>query len=301
MIISSLPAAELMRILQEDSSMSFGAYCFILTREIIGQEVLQGLFDEHRSFASLSGKSLLVVLFYSDVRGVRQVPEFIKGIPEEERERLLQRLFFDPCDSLRDSIYRKARAFDGRFWGYDDDGWHSHGYGYIRQMSDETALDLDFDAYAAAMTEQASKLKNLLGLSEEDLPSVVIADRKLDEVGVFHLTGEQGILEVYQIMKTVIVRNLERSKKIGYLNAQISQKRNEISQLKPGKGRHRERRAHLKEEVRAMEKEISKFPRPQALSSLASEWSTKSKIKSYSKRAFSVQDLVLRFLQLVAG
>jgi len=293
MIITSIPAGELIRILKEEECGPFKYYCFLVAREIDSREVLSDVFEHYASLDSVTAQHLLFVLFYDDPEAAFRMEDVKRGLSPQTSE-ALARLYFHDCQSMRLKLltsmdyYRDPAVHDV----VERRGWRVAGY-------DQFSLD----HYLRWMTLHTQALKEAFRLREADLPCMLIWDRDQDESALLRLQMDTSALHVYEVIRELIARTIEREEHKRGLERQLEQEQHNLRDLDPNKPGHLTRIADREARIEHLQSALSEAPAPEALAdvlaSIANKQAWRHRIKTITSHLPSLRDVFAKIVEIL--
>lgn len=304
MLITSIPASELVEILAKDNYLGrrrgFEIYCFVLVREIVARDFLLGLFREHESLCSISGNRVLLVLFNTKAHELSDIRQLKKEIGKRNPESL-STVFFHHCEDVKAELLDRMEHIEKvRSLPTQDRVGFRH-YRKFFGLAHHAAKDVNEREYLASMTHEVEDLKSALGISEADLPCLVLVDKNFDEVSTFSVDGNTDVITVYHLLKELIVRNIERRLKLWDVDSQIANCKSAISDK-------RRRHKKLDEQTRMLEElELKKaaLPSPESIHEVISRFERRERLgrglKKLARTAFNARDFVVELTKVLTG
>ncbi|MFH1374830.1 MAG: hypothetical protein ABII79_13665 [bacterium] len=302
MIITSIPAGHLIRILSKHNyEREYQVVCFFLVRQITGKKLLLDLYREIASFDSLSSNMMLLVLFYGDPNSYDAIRETREDLWKTDPE-MMERLHYHHCRELKMRLTIEMASWEKPGEGSEHSIYKLLNPHYETGTQEHFKGYFDDDYYLKSMTQQTDELKRALELSEDDLPCLAFIDRKTGEVSLLHCHSEDDVLVIYQAIRTLVVRNLERGWKREKLAEKLEKKRERLQELSKRKDMSPRGIEQFREDLAALESQFASMPEPEPIDSLLTEIERNRKFRTRAKKLIkgvrTAEKLFLRVLKV---
>lgn len=270
MIITSVPAGELVRIFRDAKYLDFKYCAFIVARQIDNREIFIELFKNYSSLASVTGKKLLVVLFYNSNDCLSTIYEAKEELSKQVPNALMP-VYYHNCDLIRLELLESMAMYENKLSG-NTDTLPSYARGIIEskpfnRTSQKTySISFELEKYLRSMTEQTEALKQAFQLSESDIPCLIIWDKELDETAALHFTEGINILHIYKAFREIIVRTIEPEVLRKPIEEKILSKEHILTLFNPTKPKNKKKAERLESELRELRNALKKIQPPELLS-----------------------------------
>lgn len=305
MIITSVPAVELIHILKNVKRNEFKYYAFIVAREIDNRDILVDLFKNYSSFSSVTGNEILLVLFYNSNEYLSTILD-VKEELNKQIPKALTPIYFHNCRLIRLELLESMAKYESFISGQSDtfpfyarDIINSFQGERINQ--DNYITNFDLEKYLRSMTEQTEAFKQAFNLSESDIPCLIIWDKEQDETSLLKFSEDTTIKFIYDIFREIVSRTIEREVLRRPIEEEISSKERILSYFDPTKPKHKKKGERLESRLSELHTSLKKIPQPELLRDVLSDIKKRKERKNVIKKiSFQLPSLKEVFVKLLA-